>query len=121
MWHLSSHNQLKVSLKRHPSRAWATCPGGGISSQARGISADGSVVTGVGASSQGTEAFRWTADIANTVASLDIDNNGTPANDDTDSDGVPNYLDPDDDGDDIDDTDFETDLKQASLGIEYRF
>jgi probable HAF family extracellular repeat protein len=36
-------------------------PGGEFSSTATGISADGSVVVGVGTSEQGIEAFRWTA------------------------------------------------------------
>ncbi len=35
-------------------------PGGGFFSQAFGVSADGSVVVGVGTSPSGTEAFRWT-------------------------------------------------------------
>ncbi len=36
-------------------------PGGGIFSDAAGVSTDGSVVVGVSSSSSGTEAFRWTA------------------------------------------------------------
>ena len=36
-------------------------PGGSFSSIANGISADGSVVVGRGASASGTEAFRWTS------------------------------------------------------------
>jgi probable HAF family extracellular repeat protein len=35
--------------------------GGGFNSQAYGVSADGSVVVGQGASASGTEAFRWTS------------------------------------------------------------
>ncbi len=36
-------------------------PGGSFSSRATGVSADGSVVVGVGVSASGVEAFRWTA------------------------------------------------------------
>jgi probable HAF family extracellular repeat protein len=36
-------------------------PGGSFSSQALGVSADGSVVIGAGSSASGTEAFRWTS------------------------------------------------------------
>jgi probable HAF family extracellular repeat protein len=36
-------------------------PDGGFSSEARGVSADGSVVVGQGVGASGTEAFRWTA------------------------------------------------------------
>jgi probable HAF family extracellular repeat protein len=36
-------------------------PGGAFSSQARGVSADGSVVVGNSISASGLEAFRWTA------------------------------------------------------------
>ena len=35
-------------------------PGGNFNSEARGVSADGSVVVGIGCSASGTEAFRWT-------------------------------------------------------------
>jgi probable HAF family extracellular repeat protein len=36
-------------------------PGGAFSSSARGVSADGSVIVGDGASASGFEAFRWTS------------------------------------------------------------
>lgn len=36
-------------------------PGGGFDSEARGVSADGSVVVGQGYSASGYEAFRWTS------------------------------------------------------------
>ena len=42
-------------------RGLGDLPGGGFGSNAFGVSADGSIVVGVGSSAAGNQAFRWTA------------------------------------------------------------